>query len=998
MEDPASERKIVTILYADIVRSTDLVAELDPEEAVARLEPALTAMRVAVRKFAGVVSREMGDGLVAVFGAPVADDNHAPLACHAALELIRRVAALDDPGLRVRVGVHSGLAVMYVVTSELYKVYEIGGPAAHLAARLQSAAQPGEIYASEACQKLSEGHIRFEDLGRRHLKGFPDPVPVYRVVAASNLSRWGARKTRNMSRFVGRAPEMALLRHVAQAARSDGHTVCLVGDPGVGKSRLVHEIAEELVAGGWKLIEAGCSPNLQSSPFAVVKELLRSLLDAPAMEGQLGGDLADQREGMPRIHQSAINAVLDLPVSDGEWHRLKSQARGQAISDATCAVIERASREQRIVLLVEDVHWLDRASAPIVAALASLQAPDRLVLLTSRPNDAPSWIRQCDAEVMALRPLDESAAWTMLDDILGLSSTTYELKSRIIRHTANVPLFVEEVCRRLKETGALVGQWGDLSLDCPVDDLGIPASVQGVIAARLDRLAKPERVVIQAAAALGPRSRLVTLREVIALPEVVLESSLSALDRAELLIRAATTAEDSFEFPHDIVRQVVYDSMVALTRQDVHKRILAALEGEEASREETDQLCYHATRAKAWAKAFGYGRDVARKCVARSAFADATTYYEIAMEAIDKTPVSRLREVEAIDLRTEARLAFMGSGRVAEWLELGKEAERRANAIDDLGRKVAAMTVRAAAGNFYDTPVEAIETSEQVVALAEKWGDRGWLSLAEYGLGQAYFLAGRYLEADELLGRACARLMAPQAVAPSGTTVDYLLLMCCMVNSIVNIHLGRADAAERFQRRAREIASRSDRPFDRVAAACGEASLILDRGDPAAAATILDEAFALARQHGVRMLIPSVSWQRGVAYLEQGRLTEAKEILIEARDVSKTVGYKSVELRASISLACAHARTGDVREALEMLKTSTDIAQQNGYSGLEAEARLLCATMTPVSSDESRVFIIRHLQASIAISSGNGAKPLALKAEALLHSIVAKDLVASIRG
>ncbi|CAN5427209.1 hypothetical protein BH10PSE6_BH10PSE6_03790 [soil metagenome] len=326
----------------------------------------------------------------------------------------------------------------------------------------------------------------------------------------------------------------------------------------------------------------------------------------------------------------------------------------------------------------------------------------------------------------------------MLDDILGLSSTTYELKSRIIRHTANVPLFVEEVCRRLKETGVLVGQWGDLTLGRPVDDLGIPASVQGVIAARLDRLTKQERTVVQAAASLGSRSRLVTLREVAALPEVLLESALAALDQAELLVKAGAAAGDSFEFPHDMIRQVAYDSMVGPAREYVHARILAALEGEEAARNEIDKRCYHATRAKAWVKAFGYGREVARKCLARSAFADATAYYEIAIDAVDRTPVSRARENDAIDLRTEARQAFMGFGRIAEWLELGKEAERRANAIDDRGRKVAAMTVRAAAQNFYGPPVEAIDTGEQVVELAQRWGDRGWLSLAEYGLGQAY--------------------------------------------------------------------------------------------------------------------------------------------------------------------------------------------------------------------------------------------------------------------
>ena len=187
---------------------------------MSRLEPALTAMRAAVRQFGGIVSKEMGDGLTAVFGAPMADDNHAPLACHAAIELVRRVASLGDPGLQVRVGLHSGFVVTYVVASEFSKVYEIGGAAQHLAARLEAAAEPGQIYASEACQKLAEGHVQFEFLGRKPLRGFTEPVPVYRVTGASDLSSWQVRKTRSVSRFVNRSDETALLR---RARRGNQH-------------------------------------------------------------------------------------------------------------------------------------------------------------------------------------------------------------------------------------------------------------------------------------------------------------------------------------------------------------------------------------------------------------------------------------------------------------------------------------------------------------------------------------------------------------------------------------------------------------------------------------------------------------------------------------------------------------------------------------------------------------------------------------------------------
>lgn len=986
-KDPDSERKFVTILRADLVHSTGLIAELDPEEALSRLEPALTAMRGAVRQFGGIVSKEMGDGISAVFGAPMADDNHAPLACHAAIALVRRVASLGDAGLQVRVGLHSGLVVTYMVASEFSKIYEIGGAAQHLAARLEAAAEPGQIYASEACQKLSEGHVQFESLGPKLLKGFTDPVPVYRVTGASDLSSWRMRKARSVSQFVNRSSELELLRGAAESSALGGRTVCLTSDPGIGKSRLVHEFVHELELEGWKLIETECSPNLQGSPFAALKGLLRSILNPAA--GQRDGSQADPRAGLPQILRLAVDAVLDVPILDGQWDGLEPQSRGRAISDACCAIVESQARQQRTVLLVEDLHWVDRASDAVMAALASLKTRQLLIIITSRPNGIPQWVEKCSAETFSMRPLDEHAGRAMLDAILGTSETTFDLKSRIIRHTANVPLFVEEVCRRLKETDILRGQWGELTLSQPVEELGIPTSIQGVIAVRLDRLRKEERTVMQIASALGTRSMVATLREVAALPEGLLQRALGTLDRAELLVRTDSVADDTVEFPHEMVRQVTYDSMVERARERVHERILFALESDARSRDELDKLCFHAVRSKDWTKAFTYGRSVAQKSVARSAFADATSYFEIAMDALDRSPISRSREIEAIDLRIEARMAFMGSGKVVEWLQLGKEAERRSDSIGDIGRKVAAMTVRSAAQNFYGTPLEAVATGEQVVRLAEEWGNRGWLSLAEYGLGQAYFIGGRYRDAEAMLGRACTQLMRPDPKAPIGTTAKNLLLVCCMMKSVTHATMGELDSAKEFQQRAEALADESGRPFDHVAAAWSGGVLLLAEGNAEAAIRVLDEAYAQAEEHGVRIFVPVIACQRGMTYFELQQVDAAIDNLTEARELAGAVGYTSIFLRCSIYLALALLQKGDPAGALKMVREARNAARQQGFEGIEAEALLFEAMVLPAVNEENKATIIHNLRASIAISSRLDARPMLQKAETFLDRMLA---------
>ncbi|MFN5487110.1 MAG: ATP-binding protein [Bradyrhizobium sp.] len=980
--DPDSEQRFVTILRADVVDSTGLVADLDPEAAVSRLEPALIAMRGAVRQFGGIVSKELGDGLAAVFGAPVADDNHAPLACHAAIELVRRVAGLGDPGLQVRVGLHSGRVVAYMVASEYSKVYEIGGAAQHLAARLEAVAEPNQIYASEACQNLAEGNVQFEYLGRRQLKGFSEPLPIYRVASATDVSSWRVRRARSVARFVNRSKETALLRQLARDADPNRQTALLVGDPGIGKSRLVHEFVDQLTREGWLPIHAECSPNLQGAPFSTLKALMLSILEGASTD-------TDSLANLTGIQRSAIDAVLDRPISDSEWGELEPHARGRAISEACCAIVEGLVVRRRAVILIEDLHWIDRASETVMAALASLRAPGLLVLLTSRPNGLPDWVARSNAEITALRSLGEDAGREMLDDILGASANMADLKSRVVLHTASVPLFIEEVCRSLKDSGVLRGHWGDLALARPVGDLGIPSSIQGVIATRLDRVSKEERSLLQIAAALGPSSTESLLREVAGLPQEAFQRCLTALDRAEFLVRIDLEQDSLLEFPHEMVRQVTYDSMVEKLRESVHARILATLEDNGSSYDEPNKLCYHAMRAKDWQKAFAYGRTAARKSLARSAFADAINYFEIAMAALDKTPFARSREADAIDLRIEARTAFMSAGKVAEWFDLGRDAEGRANAVDDIGRKVAAMAVRSGAQNFYGTPIEAIETGEEVARLAGEWGNPGWLNLAQYSLGQAYFIAGRFREAEQMLGEACLRLSGPDASAPPGTTPRTLLLLCCMMKSVTHTTLGEIDSGIEFHERAAAIANESNRPFDRVAAGYSGGFLMLGQGNPARAADILEEAFALTQKYGIRLFVPVVACHLGIAYLEQGRLDQARLTLIEAREEARSVGYTSIVLRTSIYLALAVSRLGDPQAALNTLREARNTARQQGFSGLEAEALFSEATISPATNADETNLVLNQLRAAIAIASDNGAKPLLHRAEALLNEMLA---------
>ena len=796
---PSNERKYVTMLCADLFRSTDLIEGLDPEDAIALLEPSLAAMRAAVRQFRGVVSKEQGDGVVALFGAPVADDGHAVLACHAALELVRRIELLDAPKTRVRVGLHSGYVVTRTINGDYSSIYEAGGPAAHLVSRIEQEAEPGQIYVSESCRELAEGYLIFLPLASKRLKGFSHPVPIYRLTGISGLRRWHVRMARGVSQFVGRSAERSVLERAAlDTASGLGQIVSIVGEPGVGKSRLVHEFVDALEKEVWRTVEAETAPTSVEIPYATTKAIILSLLEnesSTPVERSPPHFTPDIPADFSRRRRAAINAVLEQPIDDPEWDGLDPQLRRREIIEGCRALIERLTTQRRTVILLEDLHWIDDASKAVIEAVISVADRNEvLILLTSRT--VSEWLKDAKVTLLPLTPLDHDAARILVDVLFGQSDDLNDLKIRVLRHTGRVPLFIEEVSRRLMEIGAVVGDPGHLTLGKPMDELGIPPTVQGVIAARIDQLPKREKALLQLVSGIGNRAEVSLVLAVADMSKDDAHDALRFLDAAGLLRETPLIPIHAYEFRHDLVREVASESILQHERIQLHERILSALERTSADRVEefSESLSYHAVRGKVWAKAASYAHLAARKCLARSAMADATRYFEVAVDAADRLPASVQREAHAIDLRLEARRAFSPFGKLQRWLELSTEAELRAMAISDGTRALAAAAVRAAAMNFYNTPSEAIAAGELAVQQAERLGAIEWLGYAEYELGQAYQTAGYFRRAEQYLGRASDRLARQGAQVPFGSTVS-LSLLCCMMKSIAHASIGEADEA-----------------------------------------------------------------------------------------------------------------------------------------------------------------------------------------------------------
>jgi class 3 adenylate cyclase/tetratricopeptide (TPR) repeat protein len=989
----AGERKYLTVLCADLQRSTDLISELDPEAAISRLEPALIAMRTAVRRNRGIVSKEGGDGLIALFGAPHADDNHAVMACHAAVELVRRIKLLDDPALQVRVGVHSGYVVAHVIEADFSSIYEAGGPAVHLVKRIESAAQAGQILVSESCQSLSTGLVTFNALPPKRLEGFATPVPCYELVEISGLTRWRARSTKGLSSFVGRAEELSLLERAARDIGSSGQIVALVGTAGIGKSRMAHEFVSALRQKDWQVLEAECNPLEQAAPYALLKKLVQSALQpgiiAPADQSGLPEGLAPAHSD---LWPAALCSVLDQPVDDPRWHDLEPLLRRRVIIDAVRNTIDKVISTRPTILLLEDLHWIDGQSEAAIEAVMSLTASHQLlILLTWRTEDTPGWLAQLDVRRIWLRSLDTSSANTLLDGLLGTAPDLDDLKAHILSHTGQIPLFIEEVARQIINRGILKADADRFAAKARWDALEIPPTVQGVIASRIDRLPKEDKALLQLASVVGPRVSPRLLAAVTGMPAAQLQSRLWSLEILDFLVESQWLGAPEYEFAHDLIREVAYDSILRPQREELHRRILTALEASSVGREEdvAEALCHHAVKAQDWVKVGHYGQLASRKALARSAFRDATGYLETAMDAVEKLPASIAREQRAIDLRIESRMTFSPFGRTAEWLELCRDAEARSEKIGDEARRLASITIRTAALNFYGTPFEAITAGEQAVALANSLADTAWLSYAEYILGQAYSIAGRYRDAAVLLNRASARLASAPENVPPGATASSLLVLCCMMKAIVYASIGEYDDSERYSEQASDLAGKNDRPYDVIAADYGRGVMQMSHGDLDEAERALDEASLLSRENEVRLFLPVVLCALGNLYLQRGQAAKARDILLEAKDEAEALGHSTSVLLSSAYLASAYAQLGDIPRGLEVARACQAGAKQKGYQPIEALAFFAEAGILSLQGASASAEAIAPLERTIEIATRLGTRPLLGLAKGTLARLLA---------
>ena len=1002
--DLPPERKFLTVLCADICASTELIAELDPEDAMARLAPTLEAMRIAVHEHGGIVSEELGDGVLALFGAPKADEHHATRACLAALSTIHRVQQLNDRAVQVRIGIHSGYAVTRYKGSDLSRIYGASGPTVHMASRLQSAAEPGAIVVSAACHDLATDYISSRSIAPLRLKGFLEQVPAYLVTGIANLSRWQVRELRPLIPFVDREQGTEVLRRNAELARAgQGQVIALIGEPGIGKSRFIHEGAARLQRSGWSLIEAECDPAVDPVPYSLLRKIFGTTISQSRAASQPTLVAAETLSTEARrLHDCAVATILNETITEPAWRELGPAMRRKIVSDVARCAIEQAVGERPVLMLIEDCHWADEESGAILSSLdQTLRRCPLLMVLSSRPEAEPVWLTRLASGIIRLAPLEPQFTRDLLDRMLGDGQTLEPIKAKALNHAGGVPLFIEEVIRQMVDTGSLVGKAGSYVLgSASEEELSLPATVHGVLASRIDRLAPETKQLLQVAAVAGRRISVSLLGEITGLPARTVTDHLLQIEEAHLLVPSAPLPELVYEFAHDLLRVVTYESILKEMRVEYHRRALAALEARvgDQSDEQMEALCEHATASMDWPKAEHYASLIARKAMGRSIFRHAARYYGRSIAAIDHGQPSRDREVRVIDMVIEARAAFMPLGLFTDWLKLAQDAERRAATIADRHREVAAAVSRAGAMNFANAPAEAIEAGEAALLKATELGDTAYLNAAENALGQAYYTVGRYRDAERLLEDTCARLARPDAEVPPWNTVTGLRVLCLMMKSAAHAWLGEFRQAEATQLEAERAAQATGRAYDMAAAsyAGGVMDVFAGRADRAIAR--LEPALEHCRQYELYSFAPVIAYQLGQAHLQRGNAEKARESLQRALDGAVAIRHTTTRTAASVHLALARLQLGERQPALELAVAARDTARQHGNRGIEVQALMALALARAAGGAADWPEAESTFEAGIALASELGTRPaLTAMRHAYAQALGARGLTARAR-
>ena len=986
------ERKQVTILFADLKGSTELLANRDPEESRKLLDPVLDRMMEAVHYYEGTVNQVMGDGIMALFGAPLAHEDHAARGCYAALRMQESVKRYSEEVFRsagvlihIRVGLNSGEVVVRSIGNDLHMDYTAVGQTTHLAARMEQMATPGSILIPGTMLSLTRDAVAANSLGKHSVKGLAAPIEIYEVVGASTTgSRRQAAAARDLTQFVGRHAEMAALHEALErAAAGHGQVVAIAAEPGVGKSRLIREFLQSDAAQGWRVLEAGGVSAGKTTAYLPLLEPLRTYFQIDAQDEP--HTICDKvtthlhtvmEEAWPS--GPALFQVLDVPIEDPQWQTLDPLRRREHMLATLRRLFLRESRIQPLCLVFDSLHWMDSQTHAVVDALVQSLADSRIFLLiTHRPEYQHPWSGNPSYSGFLLKPLPADSAQELLDPLLGSDPSLQALKGWLIRRTEGNPFFLQESIRALVETHVLVGELGAYRLVKPLESIQLPATIHAVLAPRIDRLPSEAKRLLHTASVIGKDVPLVLLEAIADLSEDEARRNLAVLQAGDFLHELRLFPTMEYTFRHALIQEVTYDTILRDRRRTLHARVMEALEQLHADRagEQVESLAHHALRGEVWHKAVSYLRQAGAKAAARGVNREAVGFLEQALAALSRLPDSSERSEQAIDLRLDLRPPLFQMGQLERVLTLSQEAEAMAQKLGDEPRLARVYTYLV---NYYymkGEPDRAIAYGERCLQICEAGHDRSLQALARGYLGSSYHAQGRLREAERVLRQNLEALGdASMGDATIQSRISFVTSAAWV--AFTDADLGDFDAAFEDLDQAARAAATTGHPYPEAIAQTMAGLVHLRRGQVSEALPLLQQSVNACREKGLDVWRAIPSSLLGLTRVRLGQVDEGLALLEEGVSRTEALGIRAHLALWTAQLAEGLLVAGHIERARATAHRALELAVQHKERSHQARALKLLGDVTAASSPADPATAEDSYRQALALADELAMRPL----------------------
>jgi class 3 adenylate cyclase/tetratricopeptide (TPR) repeat protein len=995
------ERKTVTALFADIKGSMELMEDLDPEEARAIVDPALKLMIEAVRHYDGYIVQSTGDGIFALFGAPVAHEDHPQQALYAALRLqeaTRRYSAqlVADGGtpLEARVGINTGEVVVRTLrTADGHAEYTPIGHTANLASRMQAIASTGSIAITEHTRPLVEGYFQLKSRGPTRVKGLAKPINVYEVTGLGPLRTRLQRATAwGLTKFVGREREMDALRHaLEQATAGHGQIVAAIADPGVGKSRLFYEFKASSQS-GCMVLEAYSVSHGKASAYLPVIELLKNYFEITSED-----DERKRRErilgkvlGLDRALEDTLPylfALLDVHGDDDSIPQLEPQLKRRRTLDAIKRVLARESLNQPLIVIFEDLHWIDTETQALLNLLVEALAAVRILLLVNyRPEYQHPWSSKTYYLQLRLDPLRQESAEEMLTALLGDDERLVTLRRLIIDKTEGNPFFMEEIVQALFEQGVLVRN-GALKLTKALNEIRVPSTVQAVLASRIDRLLPAEKELLQTLAVIGRVLSLSLVRELVSTSDDELERMLSALQLAEFIYEQPAPGGVEYIFKHALTQEVAYNSVLIEQRKALHERTGGAIERLFAERldDYITELAHHYDRSGNVRKAVEYLGRAGRRAAEQSAHLEVVGYVTRALELIKQLPAGAEHTRHELELQMTLSASLIGAvGPGAS--EREQILARALELCEQLGdtRIIEVLLSLGIVRWSRRESFQAVQLFQKALALAEQTKDADLLIGAHAAIAYQLMILGKFENARahfenaiELSGGRPIRKFGQSLVTVSTATIAHGLVL---------LALGYPVTALEKSKNGLESARTRSEPYVNASALGVYITINIGLRNIRAVAQQVEELASITEEHEIPVYYAIARFCRGLLMADVGRVDEG---LSDMAPVIRQFGLLPPTDWQVVAMVEVYRRNAQPDEGLATLRQALGRSEQAPW--LQAEFYRLEGELTLLKDPHSEMEAERYFRQAIEIARRQAARLFELRATTSLARLLAKQ-------